>query len=131
MTEDRIEIKVYYEDTDCGGVVYYANYFRYFERARTEYLEQRGVSLKGLMENGVCFVVVDASAHYRQSGRYGDILMIQTDITDRGPASITFSHQVTRKQTGDLLVSGLVKIASVSEQMKPIKLPESVLQVLG
>ncbi len=131
MTGDRIEVKVYYEDTDCGGVVYYANYFRYFERARTEYLEQRGVSLKGLMEKGVCFVVVDASAHYRQSGRYGDILMIETDITDRGAASITFSHQVMRKQTGDLLVSGLVKLASVSEQMKPVKLPESVLQVLG
>ena len=131
MTEDRIEIKVYYEDTDCGGVVYYANYFRYFERARTEYLEQRGVSLKGLMEEGVCFVVVDASAHYRQSGRYGDILIVETEVTDRGPASIIFSHQVTREQTGELLVSGLVKIASVSEQMKPIKLPESVLQVLG
>ncbi|NOY39904.1 MAG: YbgC/FadM family acyl-CoA thioesterase [Nitrospirae bacterium] len=131
MTEDRIEVKVYYEDTDCGGVVYYANYFRYFERARTEYLEQRGVSLKGLMEKGICFVVVDASAHYRQSGRYGDVLTIETDIADRGPASITFSHQVTRRQTGDLLVSGLVKIASVSEQMKPIKLPESVRQVLG
>ena len=63
MTEDRIEVKVYYEDTDCGGVVYYANYFRYFERARTEYLEQRGVSLKGLMENGVCFVVVRSEEH--------------------------------------------------------------------
>ncbi len=131
MTEDRIEVRVYYEDTDCGGVVYYANYFRYFERARTGYLEQRGVSLKGLMEQGIYFVVVDASAHYRQSGRYGDILIIETDITDRGPASITFSHRVTRKQTGDLLVSGLVKLASVSEQMKPVKLPESVLQGLG
>jgi acyl-CoA thioester hydrolase len=131
VTEDRIEVKVYYEDTDCGGVVYYANYLRYFERARTEYLEQRGVSLKGLMELGVCFVVVDASAHYCQSGRYGDILMIETDITDRGGASITFSHQVMRKQTGELLVSGLVKLVSVSRQMKPVKLPESVLQVLG
>jgi len=130
VTEDRIEVKVYYEDTDCGGVVYYANYFRYFERARTEYLELRGVSLKALMEKGTVFVVVDASAHYRQPGRYGDILIIETSVADKGPASITFSHRVKRKQTGDLLVSGLVKIASVSERMRPIKLPETVLRVL-
>ncbi|NOZ24709.1 MAG: YbgC/FadM family acyl-CoA thioesterase [Nitrospirae bacterium] len=130
MTEDRIEVKVYYEDTDCGGVVYYANYFRYFERARTEFLEHRGISLKDLMEKGTMFVVVDASAHYRQPGRYGDTLIIETSVSDRGPASITFSHLVKSKQTGDLLVSGHVKIASVSGRMKPTKLPDSVLKVL-
>ncbi len=131
MTEDRIEVKVYYEDTDCGGVVYYANYFRYFERARTEYLEQRGVSLKDLMDKGILFVVVDASAHYRQPGRYGDVLVIETAVADRSAASITFSHQVKRKQTGELLVSGVVKIASVSGRLKPTRLPDTVLKVLA
>ena len=56
-----LKIRIYYEDTDCGGVVYYANYLRYVERARTEFLESRGVSLRALMDEGVYFVVADAA----------------------------------------------------------------------
>ena len=64
-----MEVKIYYEDTDCGGVVYYANYLRYFERARTEYLEVRGHSVAALMEQGTVFVVVHArSITARQVG---------------------------------------------------------------
>ena len=67
-----MEIRIYYEDTDCGGVVYYANYLKYFERARTQYLEERGLSVAGLMNEGTVFVVVHAEVDYRSPARYGD-----------------------------------------------------------
>ena len=60
-----IEVKIYYEDTDCGGVVYYANYLKYFERARTEYLETRGYSVAAMMKQRIIFVVVHAEVEYR------------------------------------------------------------------
>jgi acyl-CoA thioester hydrolase len=71
---------MYYEDTDCGGVVYYANYLRYVERARTEFFESRGVSLRKLMDEGVYFVVVEAALKYLSPGRYGDIMAIETNV---------------------------------------------------
>ncbi len=128
--EDSIEIRIYYEDTDCGGVVYYANYLKYFERARTEFLEKRGVSLRKLMAEGVYFVVIEAVLNYHSPGRYGDVLVVRAAITDRGPATLLFSHEVRRRDSGDLLVSGRVKLATVSEGMRPVRLPESILKVL-
>ena len=81
---------MYYEDTDCGGVVYYANYLRYVERARTEFFEARGVGLKKLMDEGIFFVVAEAGLKYLSPGRYGDILAIETTVDRVGPASIVF-----------------------------------------
>ena len=69
-----MEIRIYYEDTDCGGVVYYANYLKYFERARTHYLEARGVSVAEMLKGGIQFMVVRADIEYRSPGRYGDRL---------------------------------------------------------
>ncbi|WP_455244354.1 YbgC/FadM family acyl-CoA thioesterase, partial [Petrachloros mirabilis] len=66
-----MDVKIYYEDTDCGGVVYYANYLKYFERARTHYLEERGLSVARLLEEGRAFVVVRAELDYRTPARYG------------------------------------------------------------
>ena len=92
-----MEIKIYYEDTDCGGVVYYANYLKYFERARTQYLEMRGVSVSGLMNEGTVFVVVRAELDYRSPARYGDTLLIDTVVSDLSAASMTFAHVVKEK----------------------------------
>ena len=69
-----MEVRIYYEDTDCGGVVYYGNYLKYFERARTQYLEERGLSVAELMKEGTVFVVVHAEVDYRSPARYGDRL---------------------------------------------------------
>jgi acyl-CoA thioester hydrolase len=128
--EHSLDVNIYYEDTDCGGVVYYANYLKYFERARTEYLKDHHISFKELMDQGVYFVVVKATLQYHHPGAYGDVLRIASMISNRGPASLDFSHTVTRKETGELLVTGEVKIASVSKDMKPQRLPASVLNVL-
>jgi acyl-CoA thioester hydrolase len=125
-----ILVKIYYEDTDCGGVVYYANYLRYFERARTEFLESRGVSLKALMEEGIYFVVAEAELKYKAPGRYGDVLAVGTSAARTGPASIIFSHNVCREITGEGLVEATVKLVCVGSDMKPVKLRKDIMEAV-
>ncbi|MBI3995048.1 MAG: YbgC/FadM family acyl-CoA thioesterase, partial [Nitrospirae bacterium] len=92
--KSRLSVRIYYEDTDCGGVVYYANYLRYFERARTEYLRDRGVDLGTWAEKGLYFVVSRVEIVYKAPARYSDLLQIETAVTDLSKASLTFSHAV-------------------------------------
>lgn len=106
-----LEIRIYYEDTDCGGVVYYANYLKYFERARTRYLEDRGLSVAELMKAGWLFVVVHAEVNYRTPARYGETLVIETLVSDMSPAAITFAHVVRERQSGRVVVEGAARLA--------------------
>lgn len=126
---DEFGVRIYYEDTDCGGVVYYANYLRYFERARTAYLEARGVLLKELMDAGVYFVVAEASLRYHAPGRYGDQLVIETAVDRLGPASVTFGHRVLRE--GLLLVDGIVRLGCVGRDMRPLRLRRDIMDALS
>jgi acyl-CoA thioester hydrolase len=125
-----LRVKIYYEDTDCGGVVYYANYLRYFERARTEFLESRGVSLKALTEEGIFFVVAEAAIKYMAPGRYGDVLAVETSVDRSGPASIIFRHAVRRENTGEGLVEATVKLGCVGSDMKPLRLSRDVMEAV-
>jgi acyl-CoA thioester hydrolase len=129
MTEDLLRVKIYYEDTDCGGVVYYANYLRYFERARTEFLESRGVSLKSMMERNVFFVVADVGVKYLAPARYGDTLLIHTTVEESGRASLSFGHRVT-DHAGKDLVTATVRLACVGADMRPRRLAGDILAVL-
>lgn len=125
-----LKLRIYYEDTDCGGVVYYANYLKYCERARTEFLESEGISLKQLVEEGIFFVVAEASLKYHLPGRYGDILAVETVIDRVGPASIVFKHAIRRDLTGELLVDAAVKLGCVNQQMKPLRLRQDIMQAI-
>lgn len=125
-----MEIKIYYEDTDCGGVVYYANYLKYFERARTEYLETRGYSVVGLMEQGVIFVVVRTEVDYRSPGRYGDTLVIETEIGDVTRAALTFFHVVREKVSGRVVVKGLARLAATDRNGKVTRLDKGLVTAL-
>lgn len=125
-----LKIRIYYEDTDCGNVVYYANYLKYCERARTEFLESRGVSMKQLIDDGIFFVVAEASLKYLSPGRYGDILAIETVVDRVGPASISFRHEIRRDATGELLVQAAVKLGCVNPQMKPLRLNQEILRAV-
>jgi acyl-CoA thioester hydrolase len=126
MNKHELQVKIYYEDTDCGGVVYYANYLKYFERARTEMFEQVCMPLTELMKQGIQFVVAEAYLKYLRPGRYADRLVIQSWIKELGHVSILFVHTVIRKETGEILVSGEVKIASVGDNLRPVKLPREI-----
>ncbi len=122
-----MEIRIYYEDTDCGGVVYYANYLKYFERARTHYLEERGLSVAGLIEQGTQFLVVHAEIDYRSPGRYGETLEIETKLSEIGQASLTLAH-VVRERTGQrIVVEGSAKLVAVDDQLKVKRLDQSLL----
>jgi len=123
-----MEIRVYYEDTDCGGVVYYANYLRYIERARTEYLRSRGVDLVTLMEGGIIFVVRSVQVQYRSSARYNNLLTVDTELT-LGRASLHFSHAIKRGET--TIVDAACEMACVGESGRPVRMPENVKKSLS
>jgi acyl-CoA thioester hydrolase len=106
-----MEVRIYYEDTDCGGMVYYSNYLKYFERARTQYLEDRGLSVVELMKAGRVLVVVHAELDYRAPAHYGETLEIATILSDMNAASIMFSHVVRERKSCRLVVEGSARLA--------------------
>ncbi len=126
-----MEIRIYYEDTDCGGVVYYANYLKYFERARTQYLEERGVSVERLMDEGMVFVVVHAEVDYRSPARYGDRLIIETVVSGRTAASVTFSHVIRERESRRVVVEGSAKLATTDRGGKVKRLDKAMVVALG
>ena len=125
-----MEIRIYYEDTDCGGVVYYANYLKYFERARTQYLEERGLSVAGLMKEGTVFVVVHAEVDYRSPARYGETLVIETVVSDMTAASFTFSHVIRERESQRVVVEGSARLAAVNGSGKVKRLDKAMVAVL-
>jgi len=122
-----MEIRIYYEDTDCGGVVYYANYLKYFERARTQYLEERGLSVADLRDQGTQFVVVHAEVDYRSPARYGDTLVIETSLAGTSQVSFTFAHVLRERASGRIVVEGSAKLVTVDDQLKVKRLDKAVL----
>jgi acyl-CoA thioester hydrolase len=125
-----MDIRIYYEDTDCGGVVYYANYLKYFERARTHFLEECGLSVQGLIEQGTQFLVVHAEIDYRSPGRYGETLSIETKLADMGQASLTFAHVIRERTSRRIVVEGSAKLVAVDGQLKVKRLDEALLTAL-
>jgi len=125
-----MEIRIYYEDTDCGGVVYYANYLRYFERARTEHLEARGYSVAELMKQGTVFVVVHAEVDYRSPARYGETLVIDTAVSELNAASFTFAHTVKEKSGGRVVVEGSARLAATDGNGKVKRLDKAIVVAL-
>ena len=118
----KTEIKIYYNDTDCGGVVYYANYLKFFEQGRTEYLNAVGLSPKELMAQGILFAVVTADVVYHRPARYGDTLVIDTFVTEIFGASVSFGYKVFNKESNQLLTEGNTKVVLVDTNMKVRKL---------
>ena len=118
-----MNIKIYYEDTDCGGVVYYANYLKYFERARTEYLLARGISIAELQQRGLYLVVTHAEVTYRSPAHYGETLHIETVASAPRKIGVTFSHTIRESAGQRLVVEGsatLVTVDSKGKVKKPI-----------
>jgi acyl-CoA thioester hydrolase len=100
-------IRTYWEDTDAGGIVYYANYMKFMERARTEWLRALGIDQVRLKEeHGLMFVVVDVEAHYRKPARYGDQLQVTCTVREATRASITLDQEVYRAAQGDANAAG-------------------------
>lgn len=122
----KIACRVYYEDTDAGGVVYYANYLRFLERGRTELLRALGFEQRRLCEEqGIVFAVRALSIDYRQPARLDDLLEIHTDIEKIGRAQVTFAQRVFRGKA--LLVEAQVRVACLDGRRgKPVALPPAI-----
>lgn len=124
-------IRVYYEDTDAGGVVFYANYLRFMERARTEWLRNLGFEQDKLMQDpGVMFFVRRTEMNYRAPARFNDELSVITRVDKLSGASITFAQQIFRRGEDQPLVEGLVQVACVTTEMKPARIPSSIKELL-
>ena len=124
-----LEVKIYYEDTDCGGVVYHANYLKYFERARTEFFAGLGISIRDYMEMGIAFMVVRAELFFESPARYGDILVINSEVEKMRKVSMDFKHVVRRKGEDDILVRSKIRLACVNKEGKLTQLPQAYLEV--
>ncbi|KMQ51210.1 4-hydroxybenzoyl-CoA thioesterase [Chitinispirillum alkaliphilum] len=116
MKKNELAVRIYYEDTDCGNVVYYANYLKYMERGRTELLRQHGIELAQYHSDGFVFAVVDAKVKYKRPARYNDLLNVVTSFKSHSAASVTFLSSIYNSDTGELLVEGEVRIACVNAQ---------------
>jgi acyl-CoA thioester hydrolase len=118
-------VRVYYEDTDAGGIVYYANYLKFFERARTEWLRSLGIHQQALLgEENAAFVVRSAAVEYLSSARLDDELTLTLTVEKLGRASVQFAQQAWRGET--LLSTANVKVGCVdAENMRPRSLPAS------
>ena len=125
-----MEIKIYYEDTDCGNVVYYANYLRYMERARTEYMAGRGASVKTLMDQGTLFMIARAEVDYRSSARYGDTLLVETWVSEVPGATLTFQHAMKEKTSGKLITECKAVAVCVDPSGKPKRIPRETIEKL-
>lgn len=128
--EFEIPVRIYYEDTDAGGVVYYANYLKFMERCRTEWLSSLGVEQDGWLADGVAFVVRSISVDYHAPARFNDRIQVTCRLAALKRASLVFHQQILNAE-GRLLISGQVTIACVNlQQMKPMPIPEPIYGVL-
>ncbi|WP_250534595.1 tol-pal system-associated acyl-CoA thioesterase [Caballeronia sp. AZ10_KS36] len=123
-------IRVYYEDTDAGGIVFYANYLKFFERARTEWLRACGIDQQRLAESdGIVFVVKRTSVEYSAPARLDDVIRVVSRIERLGRASVDFHQEAWRD--GVLLASGEIRVASVDRaSIRPAGIPAAVLDGL-
>ncbi|WP_133650348.1 tol-pal system-associated acyl-CoA thioesterase [Paraburkholderia flava] len=123
-------IRVYYEDTDTGGIVFYANYLKFFERARTEWLRACGVDQQRLAdETGTMFIVRSTALDYRAPARLDDLIMVISRIERLGRASVDFIQEAWRD--GTLLATGSIKVGCVERSaFKATAIPPPVLAAL-
>jgi acyl-CoA thioester hydrolase len=118
-------LRVYFEDTDAGGMVYYANYLKFAERARTEMLRAAGISHADMVaDDGLMLVVRRVAAEYRRSARLDDALEIETRLADMTGAILTLDQTIRRG--GEVLVELVVTIACITREGRPTRLPERV-----
>ena len=123
--EFSFPVRVYIEDTDAGGIVYYVNYLKYLERARTELMRDLGHAKAALSDDGLMYVVSEVSVRYRMSAMLDDELMVRSHIASVGGATLDFQQKIYRGDT--LLVEGEIRVACVDQTSgRPRRLPRTV-----
>ena len=126
--EFSLEKKIYYHDTDAGGVVYYANYLKHLEEGRTEYCAARGIDTGKLAKEGIIFVVARVEVDYKASARYGEKVKVNTQVESAGRSSAKFLQTITRDEK--LLITSRTTWVCVNTRFKPISIPKEIKQAL-
>lgn len=131
MAEFIWPVRVYYEDTDTGGVVYYANYLKFMERARTEWLRSLGFEQDALIEqHNIIFAVRSVQLEYQRPARFNEELAVSARLVGKGGASMTFAQQVRRGD--EVLCEGTIKIASLdAASLRPRPIPKPIQNCLA
>lgn len=125
-------VRVYWEDTDAGGIVFYANYLKFFERARTEWLRALGVDQSHLRERtGGMFVVSETRVRYLRPARLDDELLVTADLQETGRASLIMAQQALLAPGGALACEGTIRIGWVdAATLQPTRIPAAILEAL-
>jgi acyl-CoA thioester hydrolase len=131
-------VRVYWEDTDAGGIVFYANYLRFFERARTEWLRSLGLEQQRLREQGAgMFVVTHSDLRYLRPARLDDLLLVTARLSDAGRASLTIEQQVLMPPSAangapTLLCEGRIRVGWVDpNRLRPRRIPADLIALLS
>lgn len=125
-----MKIKIYYHHTDCGGVVYYAKYLEFLEDARTGFFENRGILIKELVKQGMQFVVARQEIDYKAPAFYGDILSIDTRVTEVGRLKLDFTYEI-KNQNNQIVSTARTVIVCVNGNFKPQAIPEETRKKLS
>ncbi len=126
-------VRVYYEDTDAGGVVYHSQYLNYMERARTEWLRSHGIELDWMAEHEkVLFVVNRIQVDYRRAARFNDALTVTLAMSRRRRVGISFEQTILRPSDESLLIQAQVEVACVQiDSFRPTAIPESFIRAIN
>ena len=132
----QFPVRVYWEDTDAGGIVFYANYLKFFERARTEWLRHLGLEQHQLKQDtGGMFVVIDTQLKYHRPAQLDDLLHVSADMQDKGRASLVIAQQAWRPENDGgktLLCEGTIRIGWVNAaKMKPERIHSTLLELFS
>ena len=126
----NMEKRIYYHDTDAGGVVYYGNYLKYLEEARTEFLENKGLSIKILHEKGFLYAVRQCQLTYKSPARYGETVVCDAQLTRMTAVQMFFTQKIWDKESGALRVEAEVALVSLDKNFKPTPIPDDIKAVL-
>lgn len=116
--------RIYYHDTDAGGIVYYGQYLCYLEEARTEFLETKGLSVKQFKDRGLFYAVRECHIVYKSPARYDDIITCDAKLTKISAAQLVFDQTIVDKKDGRLIVKAEVSLVCLSHDFKPTVIPE-------
>lgn len=125
-----MEHTIYYHDTDAGGVVYYANYLKYLEEARTDWLARRGIVLRDWVAQGITFAVYECNVRYKSPARYGDVIISAAELKSHSPVKMTMVQTISEKFSGKFLVEAEVTLVCLGPDFKPVKIPAEIGKVL-
>ena len=131
MPQAITTVRVRYAETDKMGVVYYANYFVWFEVARAELLRSLGWSYRDMEQAGVALPVIEARCAYHRSARYDDELDVRTEGRMLSPVRMQFDYEVVRREDAAVAASGTTVHAAVDERGRPCRLPDRIRQVFA